>query len=99
MNTALLYIRLFKTQGFHYGVPADLNGLFSTTFDIDNFSDSEVVTSAINFIKQDNTKIILEVEPDAPLNKLMHLFNAIREIDNPDLDMIGEHRMTAYLRS
>lgn len=99
MPTALLYIRLLKEQGFHYGVPNELKEAYSSTFDIDNFSDTEVVTSAVNFLKQENVKIILEVEPLAPLNKLLHLFNSIRDLDNPDLDVIGEHRMIAYLRN
>lgn len=99
MPKNLLYIRLFKAQGFHYGVPKNLVDGYEQTFDIDNFSDTEVVNSAIHFLNQENIKVILECEPTAPLNKLMHLFNSIRAQKNIDLETIGEHQFLNYLRS
>ena len=94
----LLYIRLFKEQGFFYGIPNGLDKGFKQTFDLDNFSDNDVVNSAVNFLNQDTIKVILECEPTAPINKLLHLFNALRELENTDLQIIGEHQMTAYLK-
>ena len=95
----LLYIRLFLEQGFYFGVPPEYSNGYDQIFDLDNFSNIDVVQSAINFLNQEGVKIILECKPTAPLNKLMHLFNAIREQEAPEIEIIGEHQMIAYLMS
>ena len=98
MKKKLLYIRLLKEEGFYFGVPQQHSTEYSQIYDLDNFSNTDVVMSAVHFLKQENVKVILDCKPKAPINKLLHLFNAIREKENVDLEIIGEHQMLAYLK-
>jgi biopolymer transport protein ExbD len=97
VQKALLHLQISKSMGQHYGIPIDLKNTFSPTFDLDNFSDSDVVNMAIHFLETPNLHIIIEAEKDAPFHKISTLLNALRDLENKSIEFKGEHKIKNYL--
>ena len=93
----LLYIQLSEKQPKRFGIPKQYLNEVENGFDLDNFSDSDVVNSAIQFLQMPNLHLIIEAEPAANISKLMHILTEIRNLENKSLEFIGEHRMKGYL--
>ena len=98
--TSFLFIRLSEEQEFKYGIPSEfLKEEYNKTFDLDNFSDIQVVNSAIKFIEANDPKILFIAENQASIGKLMYLVNYIREKKKKEkVEFIGEHRMFNFLK-
>jgi len=88
----LLYIRLREDQGFEFGVPEEYKEI-DDVFDLDNFSDAQTVNYAIKFISDSKSRVVIDAEPKAQIGKLLYLFNQLRELEEVDLEVRGEHRM------
>ncbi len=99
MANSLLFVRLLKEQNFNYGIPSEISLGYSNTFDLDNFSGQEVVDMAIQFLNTHKPKVIIESEESAPLQKLMNLFNEIRNQESISVKWNGQHSMKNYLSS
>lgn len=95
----LLYIQLSEKQPMRFGIPKEYLKDVENGFDLDNFSDADVVNSAIQFLQMPNLHLIIVAEPAANISKLMHLLTEIRNLENKSLDFIGEHKMKGYLYS
>jgi hypothetical protein len=99
LANSLLFVRLLKEQNFSYGIPSDISLGYSNTFDLDNFSGQEVVDMAIQFLNSHKPQVIIQSEEGAPIQKIMHLFNLIRESKEVNLEWKGNHSMKNYLSS
>lgn len=94
----LLYIRLREKPSFEFGVPMEYSS-FSEIFDVDNFSDGQIVSYALEFISSaDEVKVVIDAEPKASFGKLLHLFNSLKGRKNIALEIQGEHRMLGFLK-